>query len=98
ADLSALTFPSPYRINLIKEIKDNIPPERLVLGSDYPIPITSLWIGAGGEIDKEEWEHISKISNPLDRNVETIRALGFDEQVLHNAGIVLRLEPVPGNK
>ncbi len=91
ADVSALAGPFPYRVGLLKRIVRELPHERLILGSDYPIPVSPLWPGAAGEVDFQEWANALLTQNPFDRNVKMIRALGFTEQVLTNAKEVLRL-------
>ena len=91
ADVSALTGPFPYRVGLLKRIVTELPHERLVLGSDYPIPVSPLWPGAAGEIDFQEWADGLLTGNPFDRNVKIIRALGFAQQVLTNGEKVLLL-------
>lgn len=91
ADLSALAAPFPHRVGLLKRILRELPHERLILGSDYPIPVSPLWPGAAGEMDLDEWAGAMLTSNPLDRNLKVIKALGFSQQVLTNARKVLRL-------
>jgi predicted TIM-barrel fold metal-dependent hydrolase len=89
ADVSALVGPFPYRAGLLKRVVTELPHERLILGSDYPIPVSPLWPGAADEMDFSEWVDAIITKNPLDRNVKMIRALGFKEQVLTNADRVL---------
>jgi predicted TIM-barrel fold metal-dependent hydrolase len=91
ADISALAAPFPHRVGMIRRILRELPHEKLLLGSDYPIPVSPLWPGAAGEMDLEEWAGAMLTSNPLDRNLKVIRALGFSPQVLTNAQKVLRL-------
>lgn len=90
-DVSALAAPFPHRVGILRRILKELPHERLILGSDYPIPVTPLWPGAAGEMDLEEWAGAMLTSNPLDRNLKVIRALGFSPQVLTNAQKVLRV-------
>ncbi len=91
ADVSALSAPFPHRVGILRRILRELPHERLILGSDYPIPVSPLWPGAAGEMDLQEWAEAMLTSNPLDRNLKVIRALGFSEQVLSNASRVLRV-------
>jgi predicted TIM-barrel fold metal-dependent hydrolase len=91
ADVSALAAPFPHRVGLLERVVHELPHERLVLGSDYPIPVSPLLPGAAGEIDMKEWWDAFCTQNALDKNVKVIRALGFDECVLTNAEKVLRL-------
>lgn len=91
ADVSALAAPFPHRVGILRRILRELPHERLILGSDYPIPVSPLWPGAAGEMELEEWAGAMLTSNPLDRNLKVIKALGFSQQVLTNAQKVLRL-------
>ncbi len=88
-DVSAFTIPSPFRLRCIKRIRDHIPHDRLILGSDFPVPVTNLWEGAVRDGDVRAFRAAKKKKNPFDRNVDMIRALGFDEQVLTNAKKIL---------
>ncbi len=96
ADVSALSAPFPHRVGILRKILRELPHERLILGSDYPIPVSPLWPGAAGEMNLEEWADAMLTSNPLDRNLKVIRALGFSQEVLTNAQHVLRL-PQPAS-
>jgi predicted TIM-barrel fold metal-dependent hydrolase len=91
SDVSALAGPFPHRMGILKKMVRELPHDRLLLGSDYPIPVTPLWPGVGAEIDLDEWADAMLTRNPLDRNVKVVRALGFSEQILTNAEKVLLL-------
>ena len=92
ADVSALAAPLPYRIGLLKKIVNELPHDRLILGSDYPIPVSPLLPGVAEETDFHEWADAMLTQNALDRNVKVVRALGFEEQVCTNAEKVLLLK------
>lgn len=91
ADTSALSL-SP-RIPLIPKIVNDIPPEWLVHGSDFPIPIDGWthipWLTH--DVKAREYLRILKTENPFDRDVVIKRAMGFHDSVLENAGTVLRI-------
>jgi hypothetical protein len=81
------------RIPILEEIIETFPPEWLVHGSDFPIPIEG-WIHVPGltyDITWEEYEQIRKTENLLDRDVIIKRAHGFSDSILENAEKVLRL-------
>jgi len=90
ADTSALSLST--RIPLVARILDRIPPEWLVHGSDFPIPIDGWthvpWLTH--DVKLSEYLRILKTRNPLDRDVAIKRAMGFDDSALGNAGDVLR--------
>jgi hypothetical protein len=81
------------RIPILKEILDTFPPEWLVHGSDFPIPIEG-WVHLPGfthGIAWEEYKQIKDTGNLLDRDVLIKRAHGFSDSILENAENVLRL-------
>ena len=81
------------RIPILEEILETFPPEWLVHGSDFPIPIEG-WVHMPGltyDITWEEYEQIRKTENLLDRDVIIKRAHGFSDSILENAEKVLRL-------
>jgi hypothetical protein len=93
ADTSALSLST--RIPLISRIRHLFPPDWLVHGSDFPIPIDGwphLPLLTGG-VTPAEYLRIVKTTNPFDRDVRIKRAVGFDESILANSARVLRLPP-----
>jgi len=81
------------RIPILEGIIDTFPPQWLVHGSDFPIPIEG-WINLPGltqDITWEEYEQIRKTENFIDRDVIIKRAHGFSDAILNNAEKVLRL-------
>lgn len=91
ADTSALTLST--RIPYIQEIVETFPPEWLVHGTDFPIPIDG-WAHlplVTHDITPEEYIGIHKTKNPLDRDIRIKRAHGFSDVILENAEKVLRL-------
>ncbi len=90
-DLAAVNLgPRP---TLIDRIKSDIPGDRLVLGSDYPIPILSLSQRArmGLRQRVRDYSETARVKNPLDKNCLLIRNLGFDEGLFTRASDILRL-------
>jgi len=94
ADTSALSLST--RMHLIPEILDLFPPEWLVHGSDFPVPIDG-WTHLpylSHDVKPDEYIMIAGTKNPLDRDVRIKRAYGFSESILNNAVSVLRLRGV----
>ncbi len=88
ADLSAVC--TPFRKKYIKEIMqmvERIPPERLLYGSDYPIPVFEITLNKSMNFFR--WfGFIAKLlfmKNLLDKNYLVIREMGFDDCVFTNA-------------
>ncbi len=91
ADLSALA--EPLRNAYVPEILAKIPQDRLLFGSDYPIPASEFSYKTGKNIIK--WIRLAlkafSIRNPLDKNYFIIKKMGFDKQVFYNASYLLSL-------
>jgi predicted TIM-barrel fold metal-dependent hydrolase len=81
------------RIPIIEEILETFPPEWLVHGSDFPLPIEG-WVHLPGfthDVTWAEYEQIKNTENLLDKDVVIKRAHGFSDSILENAEKVLRL-------
>jgi predicted TIM-barrel fold metal-dependent hydrolase len=90
ADTSALSLST--RIPLIPQVLEYFPPEWLLHGSDFPIPIDGsahLPIVAH-DVSPREYLEIRRTENVLDRDVAIKRAMGFSDSILTNAEKVLR--------
>ena len=85
ADLSALC--TPLREPYFDIIKNRVPPQRLLFGSDYPVPLFE--ISHNKNKDFFSWlKFVLKMivtENPLDRNYLILKENGFDESVFTNA-------------
>jgi len=85
ADLSAINL-GP-RGMYVEKLKKDIPPERLIFGSDYPIPILDTSQKPNFSIG--HWlKHFFQtilIKNPLDKNFSLIENMDFDECIFTNA-------------
>jgi predicted TIM-barrel fold metal-dependent hydrolase len=90
-DLSAINLGPRYLY--IDKLKKDIPPQRLIFGSDYPIPI--LDISQKPHLSLWHWlKHFFQtifIKNPLDKNYLLIKNMEFDETLFYNASNILRL-------
>ncbi len=63
---------------------------RILHGSDLPVPISGLLAFAGGMLPWREYRKAARIDNPLERDAELKRALGFGEETFSRAAEVLR--------
>jgi uncharacterized protein len=81
------------RVPIIEEVLETFPPEWLVHGSDFPIPIEGWWHVPGftHDVTWEEYRQINNTENLLDKDVMIKRAHGFPDSILENAEKVLRL-------
>ena len=87
-DLSALT--TPTRNSYIPQLKRIVPQNRLIFGSDYPIPPSELSYKKKRNIIK--WIKLTfralSIRNPIDKNYFLIRKMGFEENVFRNGSML----------
>ena len=95
ADLSAIC--SPLRSPYVDEIMDHVPPERLLFGSDYPIPLSELSYNKSKSFPS--WLRfvlrVALMKNPLDKNYLLVREMGFDDSVFTNAsGLFQDISPL----
>jgi predicted TIM-barrel fold metal-dependent hydrolase len=85
ADISAINL-GP-RGSYIEKLKEDIPPDRLIFGSDYPIPILDVSQKPGLSIG--HWlKHFFRtifVRNPLDKNFYLVKNMEFDESIFFNA-------------
>jgi mannonate dehydratase len=91
ADLSALCI--PMRIPYIEKAKEYFPAERLVFGSDYPIPVTEFSYNASSNFFKRMGLFIKVFftKNLLDKNYFLIKGMEFGDAAFSNASKLLRL-------
>jgi uncharacterized protein len=89
-DLSAMV--SPARLPFASRILEHpLARERVLLGSDYPVPITPLLLPR--KLGPARAVRIQRIRNPLQRNLEALRALGMPEEAEARAWRILRITP-----
>jgi uncharacterized protein len=91
ADVSAFFVPfSPFRKHLAERVTNELPQDRLILGSDFPMLPSALLGGYWSDMAIHEIVKYLLTDNPLDRNVMALQALGFQDCVFTNAEKVLR--------
>ncbi len=63
---------------------------RMIHGSDVPVPVTGILLWAFGVIGWREWRASAAIANPIERDVQLKRAIGFDEATFTRLATLLR--------
>jgi predicted TIM-barrel fold metal-dependent hydrolase len=87
-DISAMA--SMARFPYLKTVlADELARERVVLGSDFPIPV-SPWLFVR-KLGFAKVRELSAIENPLQKNLETFRAMGVDGAILRRGSRLLKL-------
>ena len=69
------------RIVAVPRVLAAIPGERMVLGSDYPIPVADMPALLVPSLTLAEHASIRKIANPIEKNYRQLLAMGFPETV-----------------
>lgn len=91
ADLSALCV--PMRAPYVKKVKEQFPPERLIFGSDYPIPMTEFSYNASPNLFNRIGLFFKGMftKNLLDKNFYLVEGMKFGDAAFENAHKILRL-------
>ena len=64
---------------------------RILYGSDVPVPVTAILMWAFGLVPYRAWRETRRISNPIERDVQIKRAMGFgDDTATRLAGLLRR--------
>jgi len=89
-DISAMVS-----LNRCRHLKDCLLPEiesRILHGSYFPVPVLGHRLWLNGSMGNRGFGDIQAINNPLERDFQFKRALGFADQVFTRAGELLRIE------
>jgi hypothetical protein len=88
ADISAVSFPG--KIRCVRHIFADGLTDRIIHGSDFPVPIQPFWAWFGGAISWQDYRRTRKIPNPLARDIAWKRAAGFPDAVFTRLESLLR--------
>jgi uncharacterized protein len=66
---------------------------RILHGSDVPVPVTGALMWALGALSWSDWRLTASIGNPLERDAQIKRALGFGEDTFTRLSGLLRKTP-----
>jgi hypothetical protein len=75
----------------LRRLTSGLLAERILHGSDLPVPVSGWLAWAGGMLSWAEHRKAGRIENPLERDAELKRALGFGEETFTRASRVLRV-------
>lgn len=87
-DISAMTSVSrfPY---IHKVLESELARQRVVLGSDFPIPVSPMVFSP--QLGWQKARELAQLKNPLQQNLEVFRALGVDEGIMRRGAELLRV-------
>jgi hypothetical protein len=88
-DISALLSLNRCR-HLLDCHRSEIEP-RILHGSDFPVPVLGHRLWLNQSLDGESFHRVQKIVNPLERDFQFKKALGFSDEVFTRATELLRL-------
>lgn len=87
-DISA--FNVPLRGRHVRECLKPGVVERMVHGSDYPVPVNGLWAWLRGFIPWSAWRKSARESNVIERDYQIKVAMGFPSEVFTRGWKLLR--------
>jgi len=88
-DISAMV--SLNRCAHLKDcLRSNVEP-RILHGSDFPVPVLGHRLWLNSSVDWQSFRHIQKLENPIERDFQFKKALGFSDPVFTRATELLRL-------
>lgn len=93
-DISA--FNVPLRGRHVRECLKAGNVERMVHGSDYPVPVNGVWAWLRGFVSREAWRGAARETNVLERDYQLKRAMGFPTEVFTRGWQLLRLDKKTG--
>jgi len=70
--------------------------ERILHGSDVPVPVTGAVMWAFGMLRWRDWRATAALENPVERDAQIKRALGFGEETFTRLDGLLRRVPQVG--
>lgn len=87
-DVSA--FNVPIRGSVVPQCLRSPLVERMVHGSDYPVPVFGHWSWWKGYVDWDSFRRGEAEANPLERDYQLKRAMGFPEETFTRINQLLR--------
>jgi predicted TIM-barrel fold metal-dependent hydrolase len=89
ADISAMCI--LFRAPIIDAVLKKIPHDRMVLGSDYPIPVDRMPPEFIETLTFQEYSKMGKIDNPIEKNYRQLLAMDFPKEAMTKAASILRI-------
>lgn len=86
-------FNTPFRGRHISSCIQSPLSERMIYGSDFPVPIYGKWARMRGLVSREDYNRWRNHPNNLERDYQLKRAMGFTEESFNR---ILNLLPLGG--
>jgi predicted TIM-barrel fold metal-dependent hydrolase len=87
ADVSAMCL--ICRIGTVHRVLESIPAERMILGSDYPIPVSDMPPVVFKGLSLDEYLALLHVRNPIEKNLRQLLAMGFPASIATRAAEVI---------
>ena len=87
ADVSAMCL--ICRIGTVHRVLESIPGERMILGSDYPVPVSDMPPVVFKNLSLDEYLALLHIRNPIEKNLRQLLAMGFPASIGTRAAEVI---------
>jgi predicted TIM-barrel fold metal-dependent hydrolase len=78
-DVSAMCL--PCRLGTVGRVLESIPGERMILGSDYPVPVSVMPPSVMTRLSLEAYLALLAVANPIERNYRQLLAMGFPSSI-----------------
>ena len=88
-DISGLQL--PVRSAYLPRCTEGLVAERILHGSDFPVPSQPIWSWLRGHISAKTFAEARSIKNPLQRDVFVKRAIGIPDDAFTRAKQILRI-------
>lgn len=95
-DISAFTV--PIRGDVVPKCLESPLVERMVHGSDYPVPVFGHWPWLRGYVDWKSFRAAQRQPNVLERDYQLKRAMGFPPEMFTRINQLLRQVGPPAEK
>jgi uncharacterized protein len=87
ADVSAMCL--PCRIGTVGRVLECVPGERMILGSDYPVPVCDMPPTVMMGLSLDAYVELLSIRNPIEKNLRQLLAMGFPASIATRAAEVI---------
>lgn len=93
ADVSAMSL--ICRIGTVHRVLEGIPGERMILGSDYPVPVSDMPPAVFKDLSLDEYLALLHVRNPIEKNLRQLLAMGFPAAILTRAAELIPAHALP---
>ena len=93
ADVSAMCL--PCRLGTVRRVLERIPAERMVLGSDVPVPVTDMPPLLMPGLSLDRYIELIRVPSPIEKNFRQLTAMGFPLEACTRAAELIPARCLP---